>query len=178
MTKFLALIEVLSQTDGGAPTHPIAPGGPPPVVGWTPPGYQPSHPIAPGGPPPVAGWTPPGYQPSHPIAPGGLPPGIWGGAPPYPDIGFPGAQPGPSHPIVIPPDAIAPGIPSHPIYWPIAPSHPIAPGEPHPEHPIIIPGDDPENPKFVIKAAWTPQTGWVIVIVPTGIDVPTPSSTA
>jgi hypothetical protein len=96
-------------------------------------------------------------SPAHPIAPGGQPPGFWGGvAPPYPDIGGPGAQPGPSHPIVIPPgpppvvwpgpgypahpivippDAVAPGVPTHPIYlppvvWPGPgyPAHPIAPG--------------------------------------------------
>ena len=41
------------------PAHPIA--GPPE---W---GHHPAHPIAPGGPPPVAGWTPPGYRPEHPI---------------------------------------------------------------------------------------------------------------
>ena len=31
----------------------------------------------------------------------GVPPGIWGGAPPYVDIGGPGPQPHPEHPIVI-----------------------------------------------------------------------------
>src|SRR6516164_8992563 len=56
----------------GYPAHPIAPGGPPPVAGWTPPGYHPSHPIAPGGPPPVA--TPPIYYPPFPAHPIVLPP--------------------------------------------------------------------------------------------------------
>jgi hypothetical protein len=68
-----------------------------------------------------------GGEPSHPIAPGGSPPGIWGGAPPYVDIGFPGQQPHPSHPIVLPP--VQPGGPPVQI-WP-------SPG--HPSHPIVIP---------------------------------------
>jgi hypothetical protein len=137
---------------GPGPAHPIAPGGPPPTI-WPEPGY-PAHPISPGGPPPIAGWTPPGYQPSHPI--------------------------------VIPPDGLAPGIPSHPIYWPPYPSqgpgfpsHPVAPGGSPgvPAHPIIIPGDDEANPKFEVKAAWTPQTGWITVIVPgPGATAPAPSS--
>jgi hypothetical protein len=49
-----------------------------------------------------------GGEPTHPIAPGGQPPGIWGGAPPYVDIGFPGPQPRPSHPIA--PGGRPPGI--------------------------------------------------------------------
>ena len=65
--------------------------------------------------------TGPGF-PTNPIAPGGRPPGIWGGAPTYPDIGFPGQQPGVSHPI-------APGgQPPYPSTGPGFPTHPIAPG--------------------------------------------------
>ncbi|HEY2105069.1 MAG TPA: hypothetical protein VGH29_04760, partial [Candidatus Binataceae bacterium] len=47
---------------------------------------------------------------------GEKPPGIWGG----------GNEPFPTPPIaiVIPPDAIAPGVPTHPIYIPIYPAHP------------------------------------------------------
>jgi hypothetical protein len=83
----------------------------------------------------------------------------------------------PTHPIVIPPDAIAPGVPSHPIYWPIAPDHSLPGPQPHPEHPIVIPGDDPNKPKFEVKAAWSPQTGWMVVVVPgPGATVPTPSA--
>lgn len=87
--------------------------------------------------------------------------GTWGGvAPPYVDIGGPGPQPPagahPAHPIVIPPDAIGPGLPSHPIYLPVYPGHPIVippdsigPGLPshpiylpvYPSHPIVIPPD-------------------------------------
>ena len=97
------------------PAHPIS--GPPE---W---GHHPAHPIAPGGPPPVAGWTPPGYHPAHPIAPGGPPPGIWGppGPWPTPPIYLPPAGGGgehPAHPIVIPMPPGAPGSPEHPIVIP------------------------------------------------------------
>lgn len=62
----------------------------------------------------------------------------------------------PAHPIVIPPDAIGPGVPTHPIYLPVYPGHPIVippgslgPGSPshpiylpvYPSHPIVIPPD-------------------------------------
>jgi hypothetical protein len=78
----------------GVPTHPIAPGGPPPGI-WPNPGV-PTHPIYMPGPPPGTGiWPSPGY-PSHPIAPGGPPPGYWGG--------------------------VAPPMPTPPIYWPQPPS--------------------------------------------------------
>lgn len=54
--------------------------------------------------------------------PGGPPLGIWGGGGVgnYPDAGFPGPQPG------------GPVRPTHPIYYPGAPTHPIAPGGPPP----------------------------------------------
>jgi hypothetical protein len=76
--------------------------------------------------------------------PGGPPLGFWGGRPPeYVDIGGPGPQPHPEHPIVLPPD-LPPTLPppdERPIEW---------------------------------KVAWTPQSGWVVVGIPTGA-VPTPS---
>jgi len=168
---------------GVAPPHPDQglPGSQP----------HPSHPIAPGGRPPGIWGGPPMY-PDQGLP--GKPPGIWGGAPPYPDQGLPGQGGGgggggggnfpsqgpgfPTNPIVIPPDAIAPGVPSHPIYWPIqppgGPSGPETP--PTAEHPIVIPGDDEQSPKFEVKTAWSPQTGWIVVVVP-GEDatVPTPS---
>ena len=125
-----------SAVPPGVPTHPIAPGGPPPGYwgGVAPP--QPTHPIAPGGPPPGywGGVAPPwvshpiapgGPEVTHPIAPGGPPLGIWGG----------GNVPMPSPPIYIPIDP-PPGIPGlkpdHPIYIPVYPSHPIVlpPGTP------------------------------------------------
>jgi hypothetical protein len=167
---------------GGGPM----PGGPYPDQGLPgkPPGFwggvAPPHPDQglpgqPGQPPGI--WPSPG-RPSHPIAPGGRPPGFWGGvAPPRPDQGLPGSQPQPEHPIVIPPDAIAPGVPSHPIYWPIHPDQGLPGTQPHPEHPIVIPGDDEQNPKFEVKTAWTPHNGWMVVIVPTenAGPVPTPA---
>jgi hypothetical protein len=135
-------------------------------------------PIMPGEPPGI--WPSPGH-PAHPIAPGGRPPGIWGGAPPYVDIGGPGPQPVPTPPIYIPPGFVD-GKPEHPIYFPPGvwvptfPTQPIylpdpGPGVPVlPAHPIVIPpgaidGEHPEHP---------------IVIVPPGIwggapiPVPTP----
>lgn len=86
--------------------------------------------------------------------PGGPPLGIWGGRPPaYVDIGGPGPQPGPSHPIVIPPDAIAPGVPTHPIYLPV-----------YPAHPIVIPPDSlapgvPTHPIYLPPSIWPPGCG-------------------
>src|SRR6516164_2682600 len=77
------------------PSHPIAPGGPPPTV--MPPIYYPptpAHPIV--LPPPTV--MPPIYYPpvfpAHPIAPGGPPPTV------SPPIYYP---PYPAHPIVLPP---------------------------------------------------------------------------
>ena len=52
--------------------------------------------------------------------PGGPPLGFWGGRPPeYVDIGGPGPQPHPEHPIVLPPD-LPPTLPppdDRPIEW-------------------------------------------------------------
>ena len=81
-----------------------------------------------------------GGQPSHPIA---LPGDPWWGQDLHP-----------AHPIVIPPDAIAPGVPTHPIYIPVYPAHPIVippgaidPGPPlKPEHPIVLPPPYPAHP--------------------------------
>jgi hypothetical protein len=164
---FLALITPLTGGgDGGGeppvPTHPIVipPGQPP----------QPTHPIA-GGPwptPPI--YYPPGTGPGQPPSGGGVPPGYWGGvAPPLPThpIAPGGPPPQPTHPIVIPPDAVAPGVPTHPIYIPVFPAHPIVlppDGGPPPE----------EMPKLEVKVGWTQETGWVVVIVPTGPTI-TPS---
>jgi hypothetical protein len=102
-------------------------------------------------------------MPGHPIV---IPPdSLAPGTPSHP-IYIPPPQP--AHPIVIPPDAISPGVPSHPIYIP----------PPVPAHPIVIPPPTPptEGEDVLIEwhAAWTPQTGWIVVGVPTG-PVPTPS---
>jgi len=90
-------------------------------------GPHPSHPIAPGGPPPGfwGGVAPPyvdigGPGPQPPGSPGQPPLGFWGGRPPpYVDIGGPGPQPHPSHPIVLPPDLpdSLPDPDNRPIEW-------------------------------------------------------------
>lgn len=99
--------------------------------------------------------------------------------------------PKPEHPIVIPPDSIAPGVPTHPIYLPPPkPEHPIvippdsiAPGVPtHPiylppqvEHPIVIPPDaiSPGVPAHPIYLP--PQVEHPIVIPPTQPPTDPPS---
>jgi hypothetical protein len=164
------------------PSHPIAPGGRPPGIwGGAPtypdigfPGPQPTPTPPIYYPPSGGGGHPPPLYPTHPIAPGGRPPGIWGGAPTYPDIGGPGPQPTPTPPIYLPPGTL-PGHPEHPIYIP--PSVGI-PG--FPTHPIVVP-PAPEKPQVLenwdVKAAWSPQSGWVVAIVPSEEHpgVPTPS---
>jgi hypothetical protein len=162
----------------GWPSHPISPGGPPPY---------PSHPIPPtvwpnppggggGGPggPPLGTWggdAPwPGYA-TPPIAPGGQPPGIWGGRPPnYVDIGGPGHQPHPSHPIA-PGGGGGGGGGSPPGIW-------GGSNEPFPTPPIYIgpPVPAPEPPPVLEwHSAWTPQTGWMTIAVPQ-VPAPTPST--
>jgi hypothetical protein len=88
--------------------------------------------------------------------------GVGGG----PILGGGGAHP--EHPIFFPPVISGPPGP-----WP---SPPIAnvPGVPgSPDQP---PGGGGEPPKFDVKVGWTPETGWVVVLVPgEGTLVPTPS---
>ena len=205
---FLALITPLSS--GGVPTHPIAPGGPPPGI-WPDPGH-PAHPIvippdaiAPGVPthpiylPPVI-WPSPGH-PAHPIV---LPPGSIGpGLPTHPIVLPPPAHP--SHPIVIPPGAIAPGVPTHPIVLPPLgiwggappyvdiggpspqprPEHPIAPGGPppgiwpspgHPDNslplpPTMVPPEvPPELESMAIALTKLPGQDWVLRTATVGPD--------
>jgi hypothetical protein len=81
----------------------------------------------------------------------------------------------PTPPIYLPPGSV-PGYPEHPIYLP--PSNP--PGVP--THPIALPPPGSTEPPDVldnweIKTAWSPQSGWVVAIVPTENHpgVPTPS---
>ena len=77
--------------------------------------------------------------------------GIWGGRPPpYVDIGGPGPQPHPEHPIVIiPPGAIDGAHPEHPIFLPVYPSHPIE-----------LPPETPADPGF--QWVYTEEFGWVL----------------
>jgi hypothetical protein len=120
------------------------------------------------------GPMPGGPFPSHPIAPGGpVPPlGTWGGRPPnYVDIGLPGPQPHPEHPIVIPPDAIAPGVPTHPIYIPVYPAHPIvippeAIGPGVPTHPIVLPPPHPAHPIVIPPDAIEPGVPTHPIVLP------------
>ena len=91
----------------------------------------------------------------------------------HPDQGLP---PFPSHPIVIPPQ------PEEPIVIP-----PIDPDAPRPDQ--TLPGDLPgggEIPlppevseileNWELKAAWTPENGWFVALIPTGDQLlPTPS---
>jgi hypothetical protein len=162
---------------GGAPGYPTHP--------WVPP-YGPSHPIAPGGPPPQI-WGPignypdagfPGPQPGGPTYPStgpgfptnpiAEPPWGWGGKPPqrpplgfwggsgvgdYIDAGGPGPQPG--GPIT--------------IWGPIGDYIDAGFPEPQPPLPPVI-NDRPVE----WKVAWSPATGWIVVGIPT-VPVPTPS---
>lgn len=93
----------------------------------------------------------------------------------------------PSHPIVIPPNAIGPGVPTHPIFLPVYPEHPIVippdaigPGQPshpiylpqpiHPSHPIVIPPDSIE-PGVPTHPIYLPPPGMPtnpIALPPTG----------
>jgi hypothetical protein len=89
----------------------------------------------------------------------GQPPGIWGG----------GNQPFPTPPIVIPPQK--PGDPPLVIWG--------GGNQPFPTPPIELPGDGGEPPPggepvrlVEWHTAWTEETGWVVVGVPT---VPTPA---
>lgn len=86
------------------------------------------------------------------------PPSIWPspGHPAHP-IAPGGPPPYPAHPIVLPP-----GI------WPDPPEGTA----PHPEHPIVIPPPPGvDGPSVEVKVGWTEQTGWFVVLVPTGDHV-------
>ena len=94
------------------------------------------------------------------------PVGIWPG-PGDPD--FPG---GGKPPTIWP----SPGHPAHPIYLPpgIWPNPPEGQA-PIPEHPIVIPPPEGvDGPPLEVKVVWTPQTGWQVVLIPTGTH-PSPS---
>jgi len=154
----ITITGVMFYTDVGVGGGPM-PGGPGPGSGppnWSP--IHPSHPIAnpwppyvdagpPGPQPRPPSWSP--VHPSHPIA------NPW---PPYVDAGPPGPQPPPGL-----------GI------WPNPPE-----GSVLPEHPIVLPPDlpptmpPPDERPIDWKTAWTPQTGWIVIGVPSGAH-PTPS---
>ena len=105
-----------------------------------------------------------GYlRPTHPIAPGGTPPPV----DPAFDIDEDTGYLRPNHDLPVPPPAI-PADPNFDIDQIL--------GWLRPTHPIVLPPDPPptETPKWEVKIAWTPVTGWVVVAVPTGEHV-TPS---
>lgn len=168
MQPFLALITPIGggPVDPGYgvpgwPSHPIAPGGPPPRP-WGPvyypdqglPGPQPGQPPRMWGPilypdQGLPGWQPGSGQPPKPWGPinypdQGLPrppPIIWGGGGvgDYIDAGFPGPQPGRPPQIwggpYFPPIASwGPGFPTNPIVIPLPPEHQNPPeaGKPPP----------------------------------------------
>jgi hypothetical protein len=127
-------------------------GGGPIIPPSVPPGSGgvPIHPI----------WGPPGFNPPGP----GMPPGI-GGGPIFP------TDP------VIPPSG---GTPVFPIWGP--PGIELPPGSGYPPvagHPLPPPGGGtpPQPiPNWKAQPVWTPTTGWVVVLVPTGDQtIPTPS---
>jgi hypothetical protein len=82
----------------------------------------------------------------------------------------------PTHPIVLPPlvpDNTLPEIPA-----PVDPAYGIDVDEGYvrPEHPIVLPPKPKPDLGWKKVVAWTPTTGWVVVIVPKeGTLVPTPS---
>lgn len=153
---FLALITPLASP--GVPTHPIAPGGPPPRP-WGPINY------------PDQGL--PGNQPYPDQSLPGQQPGIWGpifypdqglpGNQPYPDQGLPGSQPRPTHPIYYPPyPTTGPGFPTAPIVLP--------PSELPPQ---------PVGPDKMVIVVFVPTVGYKLFVVdkPQGYNPPTGPST-
>jgi hypothetical protein len=189
---FLAMI---IPVGGGAPPRPDQGLPQPPLGIWGPtdprPGWGlPQPPLGtwggvgqpypdqglPGAPPnkPPGFWG--GVAPPHPDQGlPGIPPGIWGGKPPYVDIGGPGPQPTPTPPIWLPPGSL-PGV-ELPIYIP-----PIVNIPGFPTHPIQLPppgsNDKPQVlENWDVKTAWSPSSGWVVAIVPSEEHpgVPTPS---
>jgi hypothetical protein len=116
--------------------------------------------------------------------------------PAYPDQGLPGWQPRPSHPIApggggpVDPGYGVPigGRPSHPIYNPAYPDNSLPGNQPYPDNSLpgsqprptppiyigpIVPTPEPE-PIVEWHSAWSPQTGWMTIGVPSGA-APTPS---
>ena len=89
----------------------------------------------------------------------------------------------PDTPPVIPPGGGKPPIPIFPIWGPPGIDFPGIPGYPPVAgHPLPIPPPpiDPGKPGgpiagWDLKTAWTPTTGWIVVLVPDEALVPTPS---
>jgi hypothetical protein len=82
---------------------------------------------------------------------------------------------------VIPPDAVEPGVPSHPI---VIPPPPLGiwggANQPFPTPPIFLPPDSPDTPRPKLiewHIGWSEETGWVVVGVPNPAH-PVPSAVA
>lgn len=90
-------------------------------------------------------------------------------------------RPHPEHPIVIPPDAIAPGVPTHPIVLPPPiPAHPIvippgSIGDGKPEHPIVLPPFRPEHPIVIPPDSVAPGVPAHPIVIPPVVTVPPPT---
>ena len=150
MQPFLAMI--IPVTGGGGPQ--------PPLGIWGPGDPRPTNPIA--GWDPATGAFPKPQPPSPPLV-------IWGPGDPQPTLPIAGWTPGSG--------TFPPGT-SPPLgTW--------GPGDPRPTLPISgwnpITGAWPELPAEVPdlgpvewKAAWTAETGWVVIGIPKG-PIPTPS---
>jgi hypothetical protein len=85
---------------------------------------------------------------------------------------------GPIIPPEPPVEGPPPGTPTFPIWGPPGVDFPGTPGYPPVAgHPLPIPPPPGEtiDPGWEVKVAWTPTTGWIVVLVPTDALVPTPS---
>jgi hypothetical protein len=190
-----AFYAIIVPVEGPTATHPIAPGGSPPLGIWG--GGGVGDYIDAGFPGPQPG---PG-RPTHPIY---YPPGIWGGPPLYPDIGGPGPQPAPgrpTHPIYYPPtiwpgprppyvDAGFPGPqPGGPVHIWGGPYYPPEIWRPtFPTNPIVIPPEElppqPVPPDKMVVVVFVPGYGYKLVVVPkppgynppSGAATPTPQT--
>jgi hypothetical protein len=102
-----------------------------------------------------------GYlRPTHPIAPGGTEPPV--------DPGY-GIDEGtgwcrPNHDLPVPPPPVDPAWGIDEILGVLKPDNTLP----------VPPDQAPEGPHWEIKTAWTPQAGWIVVAVPTGVHA-TPS---
>ncbi len=138
MTKFLAVVSIISEMGGGRPDQGLPGGGGPVDPGW---------------------GIDEGAGPDQGL-PGGRPPHIWGGGgrPPRPDQGLPGGGGRPAHPW-IPPG----GRPDQPIFLPpgIWPVPPGTPGGGTPTNPIWLPegGTKPVEPDEGQPDQGLPPTG-------------------
>lgn len=93
--------------------------------------------------------------------------------PPEEEVIWGPEDPRPTPPIVIPPDAISPGVPTHPIFIPVHPAHPIvippgaiSPDPPIPAHPIVLPPPRPEHPIVIPPGSISPGVPAHPIVLP------------